>query len=125
MILRTGIDRADVKDIDRIWREHHSESFGIPSLKSCIMKGTVRSEEKLVAFGMVNLFAELILVMDPGMSLRKRIEAMNILLKRSMEVELDQVHCFVDNPDLADILKKHFGFKEIKGTGLVLNLERG
>ena len=122
MIYRPLID-SDIPKIDKIYREHHQDSFGIPSLLHSIMAGVITENDKVIAFGMLRLIPEAIMVLDLSQSTRIKTVAVNQLLLNSefgvANNQLGELHAFVQDPRFANLLIKRFGFTDVIGQALV------
>lgn len=126
MKLTQGVNGDDLLDIDKIWKRHYSNSFGIPSLQYLITHGVVRENNRFLGYGMVKGLAEMIMILDKDASLREKVQTIKMLVEGMKETsgKFEQIHCFVDDLEFSDILIEHFGFIPISGKPLVLNVER-
>jgi hypothetical protein len=129
MIVKPYNWRLDAFDINQIWKEHHSQDFSIPSVDGSITNLVVRSDNSsgnIIAFGMVKVLAEAILVMDMNASARNRTQALKVLFMEAFracrERKIEQMHVSVSDPDFAELLKKHYGFEDCKGQMLVVEV---
>lgn len=117
---------SDVKAIGDIYDKHHAESFFLPPPDRCITERVVTNDTgKIIAFGAVSLLAEAVLVLDMSSRLREKDYAIQQLLWQAIQGvsgKLDGLHAFVQDPEFARILKKHFGFKTCKGEALYLEV---
>jgi hypothetical protein len=117
--------RGDIEAIDRIWKQHYSEQFGLPNPAHKIISGVVDSGEGIKGFGIVKLFAEGLFVIDHTMSLRDKREAIGLLLEAQQigcsNKGIEQSHAFVRDSNFAKVLKKHFGYRDTVGECLVVN----
>lgn len=128
MIIRpTTVD--DLEKIDRIWKEYieTGDRFGIPDTSNLVTHAVVESAKgRLIAFGMVKLFAEAILILDKNESRRNKINAIQALMleaiRGSRQHNLSQLHCFIQREEFSRIMKKHYNFKNCKGEALVMEL---
>jgi len=86
----------------------------------------VEDDDEVVAYGMVKLFAEAIMVLDLDRPLRNKADAFKLLIEaaiaKSRDLHMEQLVGFVENRDFANILRKHYGFVNCSGEALVLNL---
>jgi hypothetical protein len=112
--------------IDGIYEKFHRDGFGIPSRTHLVTEGVAENESGVIAYGMVKLFCEAIMVLDLDQPDREKISAirelMSVAIMDSTKLGAEQLHVFVQNPNFAEVLKKHFGFMPCKGEALVLNL---
>lgn len=73
-------------------------------------------DDKLVAFGGIKRIYEAVMVLEPKLSTRDKLDSMQQLmdysLLRSAQLMIKDWHAFVLNPEFLDILKKHYSFQE-------------
>lgn len=85
----------------------------------------VVSDKKIVAFGWLQLIVEANVIWD--IKNRNKFEALKMILSRgkfdAKKAGFDQVHAFPKDPKFSSILKKHYGFSDVTGDSLVMNLE--
>lgn len=118
----------DALKVDEIWRTHHKDNFGLPSLEHSIIQRVVeKSDGTIIAFGYAKLFAEAMLVLDLNEPRTKKVLALQALMLDAIqgckERNLTQLHAVVNNnPSYANLLKKHYGFKDLEGQMLVMEL---
>lgn len=128
MILRRFVD-SDIPAIDEIWKKHHSRDFSVPDRKSYLIDACVEDEDgKLIAYGQVKLFAEAMFILDLDASLRKKIEALKLLMAEAFrglnQSGLNQMYAFIRDPDFERLITKHFGFAPVEDAGQLLLWER-
>ena len=120
------IKLSDLPLIDRIWRKFHKSGFGIPGRANIVTQGVVEKDGIVLGYGQVKVFCEAIMVLDLDIPQRDKIDVirklMEIAIMDSTKTGYEQLHVFVQNPEFAKILKKHFGFQSCSGEALVLNL---
>jgi hypothetical protein len=118
--------QLDAININEIWKKHHDADFSVPGLNNVVTNLVIYDGSKLVAFGMVKLFAEAILVMDLDANKRDRANALKVLFTEAFsgcqKAGIEQLHVSVTNPDFAELLKKHYDFKETEGQILVVEV---
>ena len=126
MIVRQYNPRLDAIPIHEVWKKHHDTDFSIPAVENILTAPIVYNDDRLVAFGMVKLFAEAIMVMDLDSNKRDRVNAMKILLMEAFKAcnaaNIEQLHLSVTNPDFAEMLKKHYDFRTCEGEILVVEV---
>lgn len=77
-------------------------------------------EGKLAAYGINRFLSEAVMVVDPKLPTRDKIEALALLMKEAkLKCCHQQIFARVQDSRFGDILKKHFGFRESKGILLV------
>lgn len=73
-------------------------------------------EDKLVAFGGIKRIYEAVMVLDPTLSTKDKLNSLQQLLGfgmlRSASMKIEDWHAFVLNPEFVEILKKHYSFQE-------------
>ena len=126
MIITEELTNEDLKQIDDIYRKYHEDDFFIPSLAHTITYASVKNNEKIVAFGMVKLFPEAILVMNKGASHREQVIAwrmlMNYAIPRTRAQGHRYLHATIHNQEYSNLLSKHYGFKVSDGKQITLEL---
>lgn len=85
----------------------------------------VESEKKVIAFGVIRFICEAIILVSGRQ--RDKAKCIEALLQQGIEDarkrKVDQLHCFVVDPMFSKILKNKFGFRQVIGEALVLDLE--
>lgn len=133
----------DLEKVNRIYQEHHHDNFGAPSLDRTLRAVVVEANEndrglgprgdslapsggEIVAFGMLSLIPEAIMVLDLGQKESVKVKALKSLIHYAKITAKTHgyggCHAFVQG-DFADKLKEHFGFTECKGQALYLDVE--
>jgi hypothetical protein len=113
----------DTEAINSIFTKHHKDAFGIPD--KTITEAIVSEEDRVIAYGAVTLLAEAVMVLDLDASLREKDFALKQLIWQAIQGvsgKMDGLHAFVQDPEFAKVLKKHFGFKTCKGEALYLGI---
>jgi hypothetical protein len=118
----------DAKDVDRIWKQFHANDFSIPSFDHTIIRRVVEVDDKLVAYGFAKLNPEATLILDLNMPQRTKVGALRALMfdaiRGCKEHNLSQLHAVVKNrPEYLKLLRKHYGFRDIDGTMVVMEIE--
>ncbi len=129
MIYLRGVRELDLPVVDAIWKRHHSEDFGVPSMANVIDSRTLLSDGQVIGLGMVKLFAEGIIVLDKDVPLPSRAKGIIVGIDHALDVVkragLEQFHVFTDDPHYIEVLKKHWGFRTAPGTVLYREIDRG
>lgn len=117
----------DAEKINEIFSRFHADSFSVPPLERGIVSGVVTNDySKITGFGIVSILAEAVMVMDLDISLKEKKETIEKLIWLAIQgvqnAGLDGIHAFVQDPNFASVLKKHFGFRTCKGEALYLEL---
>lgn len=126
MITRLLNFETDATEISRIWEEGYKGDFSLPDLTNSVTFAVVEHEGKVIAFGVVKVYAEAIMIIDQAKSNRIKSEAMKLLLDKAekdcKKHKITQLHTFIKDESFADILIKHFNFIKIKTVGLLKEL---
>jgi hypothetical protein len=119
--------RDDLEVVDRIWRKHHSDDFGVPSLNNVIDNRVIQGDGRIIGFGMVKLFAEGVIVLDKGVPLPSRAKGIIVSIEHALDsvkrAGLEQFHVFTDDPHYIEVLQRHWGFRTAPGTVLYKEIE--
>jgi hypothetical protein len=115
----------DIPDISKIWEDHHSELYSLPNRDTAIIDAVVENGKgKLVGYGQVKLFAEAMLFLDKSAPLRERIIALKLLMLEAFrgteQAKLQELYAFVNDPDFALLLQRHFRFYPADKAGELL-----
>jgi hypothetical protein len=104
----------DTPEISKIWEEHHSDYYGLPNRRSAVVDAVVEDNGKIVGYGQVKLFAEAMLFLDKSASLRSRVRALQMLMLEAFrgteQAGLSEIYAFINDPDFALLIQKHFRF---------------
>ena len=124
MKLRSFRD-TDIPEIDRIWQEHHKDSFSVPNRDNSIIDAVVEDDlGKVIAYGQVKLFAEAMLFLDLSASKKDKVKAVIALIHEAFRGvranDINDVYCFIKDPDFAQLVKKHFDFEIVDDPGELL-----
>jgi hypothetical protein len=119
---------SDIPVIDAIWRAHHADDFSVPNRKNAIVDAIVENDDgEVIAYGQVKAFAEAMLVLDLNASRRERIVAVKLLMMEAFRgannAGLEQMYCFIKDPDFATLVEKHFGFSIVDKGEVLLKEE--
>jgi hypothetical protein len=118
----------DSADVDRLWKEHYKDEFGLPSLDNTIIRRVIEVDDKLVAYGFAKLNPEATLILDQNLPKRIKVQALRALMfdaiRGCKEHKLSQLHATIKaRPEYEKLLRKHYGFKDPNGTALVMEIE--
>ena len=119
--------KSDLEKIDAIWKKHHAHQFTLPPLDPSIITCVIEDEKGMVAFGNLKIFAETVMVMDhdrsPLVRARAFREIMPVAIMGAQKAHISQIHAVVQDPSFGDVLRKHFGFTDVLGEHLILEVE--
>ena len=124
MIIRPYDYRLDALNINKAWREYHAHDFDVPDLSNTITNLVAYNEKhEFVAFGLVKLFAEGVVVLDFARSKRERVNALKPLMTEAFSAckrnSIEQLHVSVTDEKFMKLMMKQYDFKETEGTILV------
>ena len=115
------INYADIESINKL--NLLSNDFKLNTITDAIVDRIVYEGNQVVAYGIVKKMAEAIMLTNPEVPLTLRSKAMRELM---IDAEIgskafgcSQMHCFVKDPRLADLLIKHFDFVKTQDIVLV------
>lgn len=81
----------------------------------------------VVGFAIVKALPEAVMALDKDASLRDKVEALKAFVYSAAhelaKMGVTEFVMFTDDPKYEALLKKHFGFVEVKGKALALDLE--
>lgn len=116
------LTQLDVPKIDQIWRKHHAENFGVPSLDNAVAHTITLNDGKVLAGGMLKALGELVMILDLDAPVATRTRALTMLLDQAeKEAQIhgfEQTHIFTDEK-FARILENHYGYRRVSGIVLV------
>lgn len=119
---------SDLSEVNQLWEKHHSHSFSLPPLQPSIIDCVVEDDDgKIIAFGNLKIFAECVMVMDHDKSSLKRARAfreiMPVAIMGAQKSGIAEIHATVQDPGFGDVMRKHFGFKDVLGEHLVKEVD--
>lgn len=116
----------DMAKIKAIHEKFFKDEFEFPNMKPFISTYLVENNGQIVTFGGARVILEAIAVTDLSMKPVDRYDALNMLLSaislNASEKGFEQLHCFVVKDDTWKKGLVNAGFRETKGTGLVIDL---
>lgn len=126
MIQIRNYTENDLQAIDSIWDKYYKSEFSLPDLSRTVTHAVAESNKRVIAFGMVKLFAEGIMVLDKSASLRDKTLANDSLLAKAFDdsrnIGLKQLHVAVADKDYEKLLISKYGFREPDRKILVKDL---
>jgi hypothetical protein len=128
LITRDYDIKRDAEIVDKLWRQHYSNEFGLSSLDHTIIRRVVEVDDKLVAYGFAKLNPEATMILDQNEPRKLKVQALRALMfdaiRGCREHKLSQLHAVIkDRPQYEKLLRKHYGFRDIDGTMLVMEIE--
>lgn len=116
----------DETKIRRLYREHYNGEFDFPSRDNVVVQLVAENEDEILGYGLLKTLSEAFIVLNKSETGRKKIKALTELIEGAIfsadRMNIEQIHAFVEDPEFANILKKHFGFKTYVGEALVLDV---
>lgn len=84
----------------------------------------VEKDGEVIAYGQVKLFAEAMFIVDKDASNRDKAEALQLLMIEALRgthiAKLEDIYCFIKDPEFATLISKHFGFEIVDQPGELL-----
>ena len=116
---------SDIEIINEIWERYHRDSFSVPNRNNSIVDAIVEDEEGVViAYGQVKLFAEAMFILDKDASKRVKVEALILLMQEALRgcnvTGIEDLYCFIKDPQFASLISKHFSFEIVDDPGELL-----
>lgn len=119
MLIR-GLSKEDLKNLGHL---SFPTDFPLYNLSRALDTYVAVEDNKIIALGQLNPTLELVLMQDKRRSKSERVQALRGLMREAMflanKAGYPQLEAFVED-DFARILKKHWGFQDIVGKGLVI-----
>lgn len=126
MILREVKTDDDLDQIRGIYTRFHKDDFPIPTRYNILGESIAENGTGIVAYGMVKILAEPIMILDTSKSLREKCEAFKLLIEHAIQearnAHLEQLYIVVTDENFANILRDHFKFEDVEGSSLALIL---
>lgn len=121
------IRKSIESDVSRIQRLCAGKEYEADCIRDIISDRVVDDDSRIIAYGAVKMFAEAVLVLDNSESVRNKIKAlrdlMNAAIFETKKARISELHVFTTDDSFVKVLKKHFGFVNIKGHALVRELD--
>lgn len=118
---------TDLEKIDNLYNKYYNNEFGLPSIHNSLTAVIAEEDNEFIAFGMMSLVPELIMVMDKKCSLRNKSMALKKLIEHGIIIaknnQFNQLVASTNDINYSNLLTKHFNFKVVKDISLALNLE--
>lgn len=124
MIIR-NVKGRDVDRIQDLCRKYRNSGFELPEPRNIFADAVVEHEGIVIAYGVLKMLAEAVLILDHSLSPKDRGEALTLLIqeavKESSKKGLLEVQA-VCEPKFAKVMKKHYGFQKLDGETIVLDI---
>jgi hypothetical protein len=121
--LRTW-QEGDLAKLAELWLNYWTDR-SLPGFKDCLIDAiAVDDSDKIVGYGQVKLFAEMMLFLDPEARKRDKASALKLLMLEAFRgvdrAGLEQIYCFIKDPDFALLIEKRYDFERIISPGELL-----
>lgn len=117
----------DLEKIDEIYQKFFSNQIYLPNLDNTIGNGVISNGSEVVAFGMVRLYPEAIIVIDQDASMRDKVIALKLLFDEAVKAcrarNFKELNATIHDNSYGDLLNKHFGFKDFPGKFMQVKLK--
>lgn len=126
MIIARKFMPEDIKGIDDIFKKQHE--FGVPSLSNLIINGTLIDDNtgRLVGYGAVKIFTEMVLILDKDLSKKEKAqavrEAMKSAIVMSKDAGVETLYAIANTDKFSKVLRKSYGAKGVPGELLMIDL---
>ncbi len=125
--LITNVKAEDVEKIAEIYDRYCKKEFALPTPYSTLGDAVVKnSAGEVIAYGVLEIFAEALLVLNRERTLREKAEAVTKLIhaakKQARKINVSALYIFSRDPEWSSILKSHFGFVTCEGETLMLRI---
>lgn len=110
--------------IDEIWKKHW-DMYTVPDSTSKIIDTVAVQGDRVIAYGHVKHFAEMMYFPDMDAPLRARMEAIKLVVAEGFrgvdKAHLREVYCLMKDMRFARLFCKHFGFTMHENPGILLH----
>jgi hypothetical protein len=110
--------------MDKIWKEYWSE-YTLPDQSSPIIDTVVVDDnDKVISYGQVRHFAEMMFFPDMGVSSRTRLNALKLTIAEGFrgidKAGYKEVYMMCKDVRFARLIAKHFDFTLVDNPGVLL-----
>lgn len=128
MLLR-GFRLSDILSISLVWERYFKGLFGLPSRANVIADAIVELDERVIAYGTIKNYYEVVMILDHSLPIRDKVQAVKLLMQKAEHeaklAGIEQLQLFVLDDSFKNILMKHFGFTVCGGTAMVKTIDLG
>src|SRR5574343_735210 len=125
MVIAREFEISDIEPIDDIF--NRQSQFGVPSLNNVVANKTFEKDGRVLGYGVIKLFAEGVLLIDPDISEREKGEVVRSALKNMIleakDSGLELLYVIANSEGFSQILRNKCGFKAVPGELLMLDLK--
>ena len=112
------------QQIDKFWEKFWSE-YTLPDDRMKIIDTVaVDDKDRVIAYGQVRHFAEMMLFQDMDRPVRERMEAFKLIMAEGFRgvdrAGFFEVYCLCKDIRFARLISKHFGFRLVDNPGVLL-----
>lgn len=122
LILR-GPRIGDMVDIRELRKKFHNDGFEFPDGTQIVADAVVEAEGKVIAYGVLKVLTEAILILDHSMPQKVKVQALTLLIQEAVraakEKNIEEIQAICE-PKFSAVMKKQFGFEQLEGETLVL-----
>lgn len=123
----SSVTQKDIEPISKIWEAHYSLEFGLPNLDRTVTHAKVTdNKNNIVAFGLVKLWPEAIMILDRDASKITQAKAMRLLMDKAIKAckyyNCEQLYATTTTNTIADLCRDHYDFKDLPRIVLVKGL---
>jgi hypothetical protein len=121
-LTQLNFDRA--VEIDKFWKRDWS-GYSLPDDTAKIIDAvSVNDQGRVIGYGIVKLFPELMLFQDMEAHPKERVESLKLLMAEAFrgieQAGLPEAYCLVKDMRFARLVAKHFGFNLVDNPGVLL-----
>lgn len=120
-----GPRASDVLDIRALRQRYHNDGFEFPAGNQIFADAVVEADGKIVAYGVLKVLAEAILIMDHSMPQKVKVQALKELIQAAVQAcserDIKELQA-VCQPEFSAVMKKQFGFQKLQGETIVLDI---
>jgi len=107
----------DLGEIISLKRNNYGDEFPLPDpRKNAVTSMVIEEDNKIIAFGVVKLFADTSMVMNQSLTDRKKVAILHQLMTHAIidtkAYGLEVLNVFSKREDFLEVLKKHYGFAD-------------
>lgn len=118
---------SDLVRIDEIYRKFYANQFSLPGLANTIGSGVISdNSSQVIAFGLVRLIPEAIIILDKDKPTRDKVEALKLLYEEAISAckiyGYKELYAKTEYNDFSRLLVRHFGFNYLNGKPMICHL---
>lgn len=103
----------DFEKVSEIYEKYWKGKLEVPDQAGRLTEAIVENDKgEIVTYGMMKLWAEVMMIMDSSQPKRDKVEALRLLMltaeMTASKQNLEAFHIFTNNESYAEVLQKHF-----------------